>query len=247
MTRSNEVSTRSSKAFAWCPAMSSPISAIAATAKPSTSWARTPTESTKSRAPWSRRRIAAAIGERIAFQLQQNSTLDGGRAGLSLGRVTGLNSNMQDAQQCEETAGRVGVEQDLFGEPLAQQLRALVVQAAPPHVDRLDLRRAGALDRVVVALADQEVVLDDAAKGRERQQHPLQRCVLQRPDVERETVVLEAEMEVERPLETGDRRKAVLVQQIGDRGRALMLDLGAAPHDRFLVEGDLGDALALRH
>ena len=45
-------------------------------------------------------------------------------------------------------------------ERLAQEVGALVVQAAPGHVDGLDPRRRGALDRLEIAVADHEIVLD---------------------------------------------------------------------------------------
>ncbi len=54
-------------------------------------------------------------------------------------------------------------------EPLEQDARALVVDAAPAHVDRLDLRRRQPLHRVEVALADLEVVLDHLVEGGERE------------------------------------------------------------------------------
>ena len=47
--------------------------------------------------------------------------------------------------------------------------RSLVVQAAPAHVERLDLRGAELLDGGVVALADQEVVLHHLPERRQRQ------------------------------------------------------------------------------
>ncbi len=91
---------------------------------------------------------------------------------------------MQHADQREEPARRIEVERDLVGEPLAQQLRAFVVETAPPHVDGFDLHRAGALDRRKIALADQEVVLDDAAERRQRQDDPLARHLVGAADIE---------------------------------------------------------------
>ena len=56
-----------------------------------------------------------------------------------------------------------------------QQAAALVVQAAPAHVDGLDLGGGLGLDRLVIALADQEIVLHDAAERRQRQHDVLER------------------------------------------------------------------------
>src|SRR6266404_750821 len=158
-----------------------------------------------------------------------------------------LATDMQHADQREQPARRVEVEPDLVGEPLAQQLRALVVETAPPHVYGFDLHRAGALDRREIALANQEVVLDDAAEWRQRQDDPLAGDVVGAADIEDQPVVLDAESEMERPIIAGDRREAVLLQQVEDGDRALVLDIGIAAHHRLLVERDLGDALLVRH
>ena len=52
-------------------------------------------------------------------------------------------------------------------------------------------------------------------------------------------------MQLERAAARPNRREAVLLQQIEDRDRALVLDLGVAAHDGVLVERDLGDALVV--
>ena len=76
-------------------------------------------------------------------------------------------------------------------EALLQQLRAFVVQAAPAHVERLDLRWRRVADRLEIALADEKIILDHAAERRERE-HDLAvlRAVLE-ADVEDEAVLLE--------------------------------------------------------
>ena len=53
-----------------------------------------------------------------------------------------VTADMQDADQGEQPTRGVEVDLDLAREPLAQQLGAFVVQAAPAHVDGLDLARA---------------------------------------------------------------------------------------------------------
>src|SRR5713101_6792172 len=150
---------------------------------------------------------ASAIGERIELKVQARSTLEGSRAMPRSG------PDMQYAEKREESARSAEIDRHALGQPLAQQLRALVVQRAPAHVDRLDARRARRADRLKVALAHQEIVLDDAAEGRERQE------------------------------QRRDRREAVLLEQIEDGDRALVLDVGIAAHNAALVEGDLGDTL----
>src|SRR6185437_16237880 len=91
---------------------------------------------------------------------------------------------MQDADQREDAARRVVIDVDLALEPLAQQRRAFVVQPAAAHVERLDLRRRRVADRLVVALADQKVVPDDAAERRERQHDLAVRLAAREADVE---------------------------------------------------------------
>src|SRR5688572_25530720 len=70
--------------------------------------------------------------------------------------------DMQHADQGKEPprGGEVGF--DLALEPFEQQLGGFVVDAAAGHVDRLDLARGGATDRLVIAVADREVVADRA-------------------------------------------------------------------------------------
>src|SRR5712671_1582455 len=180
---------------------------------------------------------ASAIGERIELKVQARSTLEGSRAMPRSG------PDMQYAEKREESARSAEIDRHALGQPLAQQLRALVVQRAPAHVDRLDARRARRADRLKVALAHQEIVLDDAAEGRERQEQPLDRRLVGRADIEDQPVLLGAEMQMERPFCGRDRREAVLLEQIEDGDRALVLDVGIAAHDAALVEGDLGDTL----
>src|SRR4029077_15686885 len=80
-------------------------------------------------------------------------------------------SDMQDADQREQAPRSVAVELDLAGEGLAQEIGAFVVQAAPAHVDGLDLRGRGGLDGMVVTFADLEVIFDDAPEGRQCQDY----------------------------------------------------------------------------
>lgn len=68
----------------------------------------------------------------------------------------------------EKTARSIEIDFDLAGKPVHQSLRAVIVNAPPAHVDRLDLAGGGAY-RLVIAFADQEIILDDAAERRQRQ------------------------------------------------------------------------------
>src|SRR6185312_11884555 len=180
---------------------------------------------------------ASAIGERIELKVQARSTLEGSRA------IARSGPDMQDAEQREEPARRAEVDHHALGQALAQYLRAFVVQAAPSHVDRLDARRARRADRLEIALADQEIIFDDAAERRQRHQQPLDRRLVGGADIEDEAILLDAELHMERAIGGRHRLEAVLLEQVEDGDGALMLDVGVAPDDAALVEGDLGDTL----
>src|SRR5690606_14178341 len=154
---------------------------------------------------------------------------------------------MQDADQGEETAGGVEIGIDLALQAFAQQFRSLVVDAAPRHVDGLDLRRRRALDGLVVAVADLEIVLHDPAEGRERQDDLAERRCLFVADVEDQAVLLDGEHELERPLVVGGahRGEDVLLDQVEDRDLALMLDIRRPAHHAALVELHVDEAVAV--
>ena len=75
---------------------------------------------------------------------------------------------MQRADKREQAARRRIVDIDLVGEPLRDEFRAFVMQRAAAAVDRLDLRRTGGSDGGVIALADQEIILEDRSERRQR-------------------------------------------------------------------------------
>ena len=106
---------------------------------------------------------------RLTQQLEQTTTPAAAGADESLGIKTETRYRF--------TPGINAVEVDihLLRQVLAQQLGALVMEAAPARVDGLDARPAGPPDRLVIALADDEVVPDQCAKRAHRQQHRLQR------------------------------------------------------------------------
>ena len=103
---------------------------------------------------------AAAIGERTELSPQANSTA----CGFVL-RGAIRHQPFQCSTQISVNSRRA-VSKSTFTLRLRrvlQDARALVVQAAPAHVDRLDAVGRRGADRRVIAVADQEVVLDDAA------------------------------------------------------------------------------------
>ena len=94
-----------------------------------------------------RRASASAIGERIAFMPHMNSTAPGrfraSHPACSVAAATiTLIPASEHTDQREQPPRRIEIDFDLAVEPVHQRLRALVVDAAPAHVDRLDLARA---------------------------------------------------------------------------------------------------------
>jgi hypothetical protein len=76
---------------------------------------------------------------------------------------------MQDADEREKPARGFEIGFDLAGQPFDQEFSAFIVNRTPPHIQGLDLRRRRGADGLVVAIAYQEVILDDAAERRQRQ------------------------------------------------------------------------------
>ena len=110
------------------------------------------------------------------------------------------------------------------------------MNAAAAHIDSFDLVGRGGADRLIVAVADHEVVLHDAAERRQRQKmHHAGRAVLPL-DVEHQAIAGDADMQGIRTAEVALRHEQVLLDQIVDRDRALMLDVRPRPPDRFLIE-----------
>ena len=115
---------------------------------------------------------------------------------------------MQRADQGEQPPRRLEIEPDPAFQPRGQQLRALVVQAAPAHVDRLDARLVAAFgDRLLMAVDDHVVVLDQPAERPERQRHRPHRRVQRVADVEDQPAVAHAEMQREGPARHADGSK----------------------------------------
>src|SRR5215469_17833330 len=129
---------------------------------------------------------AAAMGLRTAFSVQAKRTAPGSSSPLGPRMPSAL--QMQNAEQRKQPARGVEIDLDLAFQTLAQKRRTFVVQAAPPHVERFDLLRRRVANCLEVALADKEVVLDDAAKRREREHDAGVRRTVGEPHLEHETI-----------------------------------------------------------
>src|ERR1700754_3813451 len=106
------------------------------------------------------------MGERTALWPQANSTACGLDGAAS---TTRSSLPVQDANEREQTASGVEIDLHLELEALHQELRALVMQAAPAQVERLDALGRRRADGVVVAVADDEIVAHDPAQRRQRE------------------------------------------------------------------------------
>ncbi len=118
------------------------------------------------------------------------------------------------------------VDGDLALEAVRQQPAALVVKSAPPHVDRLDLRRRRRLDRLVVAFTDQEVVLDDPPERRDRKDVRDQRLVVLVRNIEDKPVIEPPQQQLVGTVITTFKPEAVVVEQVIDRDLALVPRIG---------------------
>src|SRR6202040_1787105 len=151
---------------------------------------------------------------------------------------------MKHGDQGEQPPRGIEIEGDLVLEPLHQQLGAFVVKAAPAHVDRLDLARRRGADRLVIALANQEIVFDEATERRQRQMMGHHRPVVLGADIEDEPVAEDLKLEAVGSAVMPFRGERVFLHQIVDRDGALVFDVAVAGADTVLVEQDLDEALA---
>ena len=71
------------------------------------------------------------------------------------------------------------------------------------------------------------------------------RRVVGEPDVEHQAIVGHAKMQRVRAAVVADRREGILLDQVVDRDRALVLDIEARAPDRFLVERHRDDAIGI--
>ena len=86
--------------------------------------------------------------------------------------------NMQHANQGKQSSRRGKIGFDLAFEPLHQQFSRLVMHPAPRHIYSFDLGSARLADSLVVAVADSEIVFDDAAEPTEAKDQNLERAVV---------------------------------------------------------------------
>jgi len=147
---------------------------------------------------------------------------------------------MQGAEQRKEPTRRRLVHADLPLQPLDHKPAAFIVQTAPGHVDRLDLARRRGLDRLEIALADQEVVLDDLPEGVEREKKGrVRRVRVTCRYREGKAMLHDREAELVGAGRSGDELECVLLQKVVNRDLALVLDFERIAPDRILVEVNL--------
>ena len=144
---------------------------------------------------------------------------------------------MQDADQGEEAAGGLVVYRDLALQPLGQHARALVVDAAAAHVDRLDLGGGEAFHGVVVALTDPEIVLDDLAEGRERQVELRRLPVAFAADVEDKAAIADGKW-ARGGWEGSDEQEKQIKEETGATIRCFPFEQPAGPHACLMTGAD---------
>lgn len=71
---------------------------------------------------------------------------------------------MQGTDKGENTPRRIKTHFGLIAKAVRQQPRSFIMQASPPHIDRFDLGRRRRPDRIVITLADHEIVFHDPAE-----------------------------------------------------------------------------------
>ncbi len=152
--------------------------------------------------------------------------------------------DMQDADQGKEPPGGGKVGFHFAVEPLEQHFRRLVVNPAPGHVDRLDLGGGGLADRLIIRIADREIIADRAAEPAEAEDQRFEFARrLHRRSRSAEPPILHRQPQPVGPVMPGlpgaQRLEAVLLDQIEDRDPAFLLDIGIAPQDRRFVELDM--------
>ena len=146
---------------------------------------------------------------------------------------------MQRADKREQAARRRIVDIDLVGEPLRDEARAFVMERASAAIDRLDLRRTGRSYGGVIALADQEIILEDRSERRQRKTEGENCFTGHRPDVERQPRIMQSYAQaIGAVIAPGD-REAILFDKIVDGDRSFMLLIRTAAIDGAFIEQDL--------
>lgn len=157
---------------------------------------------------------------------------------------------MQYADQSEEPPRGLEINLDLPFQPLDQQFRALIVDSAPGHVDGLDFGGAGLADRLVIAVANGEIVTNRSPESPKSKDQRLQRLAIFTTDRNDQPALLHAEPELVRSgiaiLVLFERLEIIFLDQVKYRDPSFLLDIGIAPQDRGFIEFDGYDA-RIRH
>src|SRR5271166_1839231 len=145
---------------------------------------------------------------------------------------------MQHADQGEQAARGFEIDIDLPRQTLRHQLRAFVVQAAPPHVDGLNALFTSFLDRLDVAIDQHLVVLHQPAERSQRQADGGQRTVGSIADIENQTAFQNGKMQrVRTGLVGADQwREMVRRRQIRHRLLTVCLDIRGQLIGRISIE-----------
>src|SRR3546814_15272114 len=100
--------------------------------------------------------------------------------------------DVKDADQGEQAPRGVEIDLDLAVESPDQHLRRVVVQRPARHVDCLDLLCRRGADRLIIAVADREIVTDRAAEAPKAEDHRFERRPILAPDIEDQPPFLDA-------------------------------------------------------
>src|SRR5215217_152201 len=242
-TRSNDSSSRSSKVLGLKPVRSPPSSSMTAAAKGSTSVSPgsrlRPTLSTKTDRPCASFISASAIGERTLLKLQANNTAPGSAS------TRASAPPVQGADEGEQPTRGVQVGLHLAVQSRLKQRRAFVVQAAPAHIEGLDLPGRRVADGLVVALADHEVVADHAPERGQRQQVDLVETALRPGDVQGQPVLGQGNLQIIGPVRRALGLEVVVLDQVEDGDLPLLLLVARDRREGILVDLDALQAVGV--
>ena len=158
---------------------------------------------------------------------------------------------MQNADQREEAPRGVDVQIGFALKPLLQDAGPLVVDAAPRHIDRLDLAGGELLDRVEIAFADLIVVLHDLPERPQRQMERSRRLLGLGRDVKHQTPFTDRELQAVGSLDRAaaialGQCKGIVFQQVKDRDASFLLDLRCRRRQGAVVDLDMCDPAHVR-
>jgi hypothetical protein len=105
------------------------------------------------------------------------------------------------------------------------------MQPAPPHVDGLDPRRGSLANGGVIGLAELMVVLQHAAKRREREEDAPVLALIMQPHIQDQTVIGGGEYEMIGPPGRTFGLETILFEDVVDGDVLFLLDLGRMPPD----------------